>query len=234
MNAKQHLFNHWLVSISLTIGLVVAFTAPAWAPPKGGPKPKVGPKKARHAIKPGHKPPKHRVKPGPKIKAKHTVHKLLRKYPRYWHRFRIKGRPITTYRVIGYPYYIGGTSYTITAHFSSEDTGTSEDAATVTSPTQSRAGDNYAKLQELVEMIHEWRTINESPEVHQRVASANQSQDNKNKVESIKNKNREFDKITRLAMLKISQGKEAQAQIEAARNQLNQLIELVESLPENT
>jgi hypothetical protein len=115
---------------------------------------------------------------------------------------------------------------------SSGDSDSSEDAKPVTSPGLNQADEKYEQLQELVEMIHEWRTINESPDVHERVAAANESPDNKDKVESLKSKNQEFDKITRLAMLKITRGQSVEIQLEAARDQLDELTDLAESLPE--
>jgi len=243
MNARQRIISSRLTVMLLAVGLVFAFSAPAWAPPrrggaKPGPKPgakKAGPKpgvkKARPKAKAG--PKAHRAKVKPSKRLKHARHKRIRHKPRYWHRHLVKGRPITTYGVVGYPYYVGGTSYIVGVPSSSGDSlESSEDTAPTISPGQSQVGDEYAQLQELIELIHEWRTINESPEVHERVSAANESAENRGKIESIKKTNQEFDKITRLAMRKVTQGQSVDPQLEAAGKQLDELIELVESLPE--
>ncbi|UCD28883.1 MAG: hypothetical protein JSV03_17705 [Planctomycetota bacterium] len=258
----QNQFLLFSLTIGLVLAFSTTSLAPPKGGPKGGPKsgpkagpkkagpkpgpkvgpkpgPKAGPKPAGKKVHPGpkagHKPPKAKVKVRPPIKkVKPSRFTHLRRHRRYWHPkyYYLKGKPATTWSVIGYPYYVGGTSYVVTTP--SEESVSSDESAPIYSAGQEYVDEKYQQLQELVELTHEWRTINESPEFHQRIMAANTSEETKHKVVAIKNKNRQFDKATRSAMLAITQGKSADSQLEKAGNHLDELIQLVESLPEAT
>jgi len=237
-----------LALAAIGIGLAcpqVAFAPPGPKGPKPGPKPRKTPPAGK-----GVKPTPH---PGPKgARGKHAgpqpLHhrgKQVRHVPkhrryvrrhRYWHP-RYVAKPATkTWGYIGYPYYVGGTSYVITPP-PVDDSSSSDGSVTVVVPpgsageTDADAADTYAQMQELVALVHEWRTLNESPTLHERLPSADALSEAHPTVAAIRVENQAFDAVTRVAMGKLARGVSAESELDSARGQLQKLTELAEALP---
>jgi len=237
-----------MVLLVWVMGTMFTFSQPVLAPPRaGGPKPAGKPAVHKPAGPAKHKPVAHKPryigpqhpkvhhnmsKPPKHLKRKPLYKHHLYHHPRYWHPYHVKvtGRPYTVWSTIGYPYYVGGTSYVIDGESGVSDE--SDSTASESSPGYPLADDGYIQMQELADLIHEWRTLNESPEVHERIQSADETDTGKTTVASIRTCNKEFDKTARTAMLLLTQGKSAESQIEIARTTLAKLAGLVESLPE--
>jgi len=252
---------YWLVSAVLALGVSLLWVQTAFAPPKpaGGPKkpaagpahkagqPGPGPKKPPHGAPgnvhrpggPGAKPPLGKARPTPrKYPHRHYVRRL-----NYWQPFSVR-RPSApaVYTSLGYPYYVGGTNYVFAP---SGDSGQSDTPSgeTVILPPSSESSeamvsvegpvdDPYVQMLELIDMTHEWRTMNESPAVHERLSSAQASGEAGDVISSIHDDNLQFDQLTRDAMRKLSGGHSAAMELSSARDYLEELIELMDKLPE--
>lgn len=222
------------VWICAVIGTGLIFSYSALAPPaRGAPakKPVKRPAARPAAPKPG--PPKR-----PQAKVKRPPHRpkhkrYVRRY-RYWHpHYRLR-TPKKIWTDIGYRYYVGGTAYVtlppaarvvVPVEAAQPVVTTEEDA------TEAETLDTYVQIQELVELIHEWRTMNESPSLHQRLPAADASAAQRSVLGEINERNRAFDEQTRMAMRKLAGGASAELELESARGHLEKLIDLVESLP---
>lgn len=209
--------------------------APRGAPAKGKPS---GPK-ARGPGGPGAKPPRGIVKP----RARKGPHRRYVRGARYWRPYHVH-RPATpvVYTTLGYPYYVGGTSYVYVPSSSSGQSVSPPSETVIVSPgsesseafvsSADQVDDPYIQILELVELSHEWRTMNESPSVHERITSAQAAGEVSDVISSIRDYNLEFDKVTRDAMRKLSKGHSAALELASARDYLEELIELVDKLPE--
>ncbi|MBN1488826.1 MAG: hypothetical protein JXA69_02825 [Phycisphaerae bacterium] len=155
---------------------------------------------------------------------------------RYWHpRYGKKPLP-ETWRTIGYPYYVGGTSYvvvepTVVPSVSAERVEASPSDATGTSPPAA-VDDRLGELQDLIDLVHEWRTMNESAGLHKRIQAAIEMKQAAETLASIKTENEAFDKATRAAMRGLAAGRSVADALQAANTHWEELTELVESLPE--
>ena len=88
-----------------------------------------------------------------------------------------------------------------------------------------------AQIQELTDLVHEWRTMNEAPEIHERIEQANLPQSVQEARVSIKGYNKRFDQTTRRAMQNLADGQSAERELVSARAYLLSLTDLFESLP---
>jgi hypothetical protein len=208
------------------LGISCAVSVAAMAAPPG-PRPAPGPRAG------GPRPPVHG---GPRagvygpagrpVTAAKPYHWHASRY--YWSPSYLATAPTYVWPVTGYPYYIGGTSYTVV----------SEPAQGA--PVVSAAGDStgnsdvsYSQLLEFVAMVHEWRTLNESPRVQERLpADPAAVPDSVAAVlAQVKKYNQEFDTVSRTGMQKISSGQTAEAELNRSRAALDSLIRSVEKLP---
>ena len=96
---------------------------------------------------------------------------------------------------------------------------------------QDASAKRLEQIQELIILVYEWRTLNESPEIHNRLGASDKQQDVSIIVENIQAANGRFDNMTREAMGQLAEGKSALKEIEMSRAYLERLVELVESLP---
>ncbi len=217
----------WSKVVSMSTGFAIAFLLagpvgaeqgkPAGAKP-AGPKPPSGAPKG--------KPPG----PGPRLG---TLGKAVPP-PRvarwhvnrhYWHPVY---RPVVTRNVwttTGYPYYVGGTSYYLV------DEPTVTPGTSSTEPTDTDVA--YSQLAELVDMVHEWRTLNESSTLQDRLPGerAKMPAALQDTIKQIKSDNQEFDRTTRTVMHRLSAGLRADTDLEKARTVLTRLIETADKLP---
>ena len=155
---------------------------------------------------------------------------------RYWHRHYGAGHPKWAWTHLGYRYYLGGASYVATSSVAEATEDAAEQSQTSTSDSatsgQSETEQRYEQMQQLADMVHEWRSLNESPEVHGRLPLGQSETDVHPTVKSIGIENQQFDEVSRQAMRQLVEGLTAQTQISAAYGHLAKLTELVESLPE--
>jgi len=129
----------------------------------------------------------------------------------FWHPYaRLQPAP-RVWAALGYTYYAGGTDYVTAA---GEETG---------------VGARLGQIQSLVDMVHEWRMINESPDVHKRVT---EDEGLRAVLASIRAANQEFDQATRQAMAELVEARDAATQLATARAALERITEAVERLPE--
>jgi hypothetical protein len=235
----------WVCAV---IALILVLPRSAMAPPAGGgakaPRKPAAPKKPPAARPAGKKPPaKHpagppkRVgrKPGAPTKRPAKVHRYVRRY-HYWHPlYRVAPR-VTEWRHIGYPYYVGGTNYVVLPQETSSDVSSSETLIVAPSAAESESAvtEVYVQLQELTELIYEWRTLNESPTFLQRLTASEGQTSDPSVVNGIRELNQRFDQVTRAAMLKLAGGESAESELDAARRCWERLLELVEQLPESS
>lgn len=216
-----------------TAALILVMSPISAAPPGPGP----GKPGGRNGPPPGQVPP--RVRPGhdagpngppPGLRPhKPAVPSILRK-PHFWHP---QYAPAYVNRVgprIGYRYYLGGTDYvTVPVITSGGQETTEESTAPVAAGEQeeSGTGGRYVEMQELVDLIYQWRTLNESPRVLERFADASLTD---SVAQQIKEINERFDQTTRDAMLALAAGRSAENEIRTAGMQLGKLMELTDSL----
>lgn len=137
---------------------------------------------------------------------------------------------------LGYPYHIGGTNYVITPPSAGTEGRSDESTATVLPRSvfvdiDADAAETYAQIQELIELVHEWRTMNESPSLHERLGSWRESPGSHPLLAAIREKNQAFDEATRAAMVKLARRESAASEVQSAREHLETLIEQVDSLP---
>jgi len=240
-----------MMLICTAIGVGFIFPHGALAPPRGGggrPAPGRPPaRKPGGPVRPGPKarPPRH---VGPKVlppRGKPLPHragiKRFVRRPRYWHpRYPLK-TPAPIWPSLGYPYYVGGTDYVVVTP-PAETSEQAPQALPVPGPGDTptdgtaetgSAVDRYEQIQELTDLVHEWRTMNESPSVHQRLPSSGESQEARSLFAAIRQENQRFDQAARSAMRELARGQPAGSSLESAREHLARLIELVEALPES-
>lgn len=153
--------------------------------------------------------------------------------PHYWWPYYSGVAPVVVYRSLGYPYYVGGTSY-VAVREQTTATATTDGGSVVagfrpsTQPAKSEQDSSYVQVLQLTELVHAWRTMNESPRVHERIGAAGTPAES---VEKIKAENAAFDTDTRLAARKLSQGESAEVPLVSAANHLETLTKLMEGLP---
>jgi hypothetical protein len=169
--------------------------------------------------------------------------------PHYWHPRYVARPSPTVWRTIGYPYYVGGSDYVVVTPPAETGNETYEvvpvpvpaEAPTDSTDPRSAGAEGgteenttegrYLEMQELADLIHEWRTMNESPLVHERIASGDELDENL--LNRISRENQQFDLQTRAAMDDLARGSSAEPRLVAARQHLENLAELFESLPES-
>ena len=225
---KRNLF--LIASVLFTLSILLSETL--WAPP---PRPRPHRPAPRKTAKPptirtkSAKPLPPRVKPAPK--ARYVRHK------RYWHpRYKYTPkRSSWVWRNLGYRYYLGGTKYVVVPNANTETVVI--DNTTTTPPAvdlknDEKAIEKYEQIQELFELIYEWRTLNESPDLHKRLPEENATAEQLTTLEKIQTLNQQFDQVSRQAMADIALGNSVDDELESANNHLTALIESVESLPE--
>ncbi len=220
--------------ICAVIGAGLVFSYSVLAPPARGVPPKKPAKRppARPGPKPGTVRPSQPKHPPAKAKPLRRAGRYKRyvRRPRYWQpHYRVKTPP-TIWRDIGYRYYVGGTGYVAVPTVVPVEAGEAP-APPAEGPAEEEELDTYVQIQELVELVHEWRTMNESPSVHQRLPSAGAPAELAEVIAEIRKQNHEFDKQTRAAMRKLAGGESAESELESARASLEKVMELVESLP---
>jgi len=227
------------------LATVLAFCGVAAAPPPG-PKPRgarppaAGPKHPVGTPKIHHPKPK-LAKPHPRLHA-HRVraraHTRVRRY--YWYPKYRRPLPKPVWPIIGYTYYPSTTVEYVAVPQSAEPksetniviTGSDPASSETATAAGSASSNRYVQIQELAELIHEWRTLNESPAFHERVLAAEASEQHRSALDKIRQKNQEFDAAAKQAMEQLAEGRSAYTWIESARQALACLIELAEALPE--
>ncbi len=235
-----------LITITMSLAFLFAASTTTAAPRpghRGGPKPGRGGRKPaivkpKPPTGPGRKKHPAKVKGHPKVKrpavkAPHRYGKHpWRAKRKYWHSRYAPKR--TVYVATGYPYYVGGTTYTV----SQPPVTVHETLVATPDPEASVSGQaddgGYLELLELTDMVHEWRTLNESAEFQKRVAAADEDEGSGTTqlLAKIQRTNQAFDRASRLAMQKAAAGQDAEAELTKARDALEDLVELADQLPE--
>lgn len=154
---------------------------------------------------------------------------------RYWHPGYKYRYNTWVWKTTGYRYYPEGDRYVV---FERPPIVLKEGGDASTESAQAAAPDSniarrYAHIQELTELVHEWRTLNESPSMHDRMSQA-KSLTYASTIPimgNFKGINEEFDRVTRAAMYELAEGRPADAHVEKARHILNDLTKLAEALP---
>lgn len=202
----------WVILICTAITAQLLFPVSASAPPRPGAR---RPPAARSAV------PRHAGKglPGHKRAVPRPARTRFVRSGRYWHRYHAAKPNKWMWNRLGYKYYAGGESYVVLPAVEAE----SEEA--------DGNNERLEQMQELIELVHEWRVLNESQEVHERLAGSDNDAALSGTVTNIRNENEKFDAATRKAMQLLVDGDSAQADLELARTHLKRLIELVEALP---
>ncbi len=231
-NEGHGCLSNWTIGMGLIGALLLSNVA--LAPPPGGPKPgprPKPPKPAPRAAGPKRPGPKPRpARPTPRLPK--APRKLHRRAWRYWHPRYVGPRIKPVWQHTGYKYYIGGTGYVVVPQPGASET---EVAALSGEPSESdvQIGERLVQLQQLTELIHEWRTLNESPAFHERVrtAEATASDETKATLNSIRHDNRDFDSTVRAAMQQLVKGESAEKHVDDARDALERLMDLADKLP---
>jgi hypothetical protein len=121
---------------------------------------------------------------------------------------------------IGYPYYRGGTDYVFVPSSRASDGLTTATA------------DRYEQILQLVDLVSQWRMLNESPAVQERLPDA--ELDNRDSAGDLIGKckaaNSRFDTTTREAMRNLAAGGSASELIDKAAKQLWELQHLLSEL----
>lgn len=207
---------------SLLFTFIILMSESLWAPP-----PRPGPRKPpRKPAKPPAaraKPLPRRVKP-PRFKPRPVPRARYVRQRRYWYPRYVypPKRARWVWRSLGYRYYLGGSKYVVT-----DDTTAPE----VDLKNDENAIERYGQIQELFELIYEWRTLNESPELHKRLPEENAATEKLTTVKKIRILNQQFDQVTRQGMAEFALGNSANEELKLAKKHLTILTELVESLP---
>ncbi len=211
-------------------GLISAFwlhTARSAPPGRAPARPRAPKPPAALPGKPNRPPPR-KVRPArPPIKPKQPGRGPAYRPPSAAHRPLLRGwyRPygpkmVRVWPVIGYPYHAGGTSYVV----SSWQADTSDELAPGQDDPQ--AAERYAELQELVDLVCQWRMLNESSVVHQRVPPTETDQT----LQQWAQLNASFDRATRAAMAQLASAQSAAEPLRQAREHLGQLETLIAGL----
>ena len=228
-----------IVGTALVFGLAANVFTPAraLAPPAGkdrGGKQvrRSGPKrgKSRIKVKANHGAPavKAKVKAGRSAKrpgsarpvvvrgrtrlAPRTVHSH-----RYWHPLHnVESRP-KLWLTLGYAYHPGGTPYV-----REPDRPAVSVNVNIGGHADADHYDHtiYTELQELTQLVYEWRMFNESPALHAHIGD----DDGPWAVVSIRAGNQEFDVAVRAAMRRLAAGHSARVHLAHARSHLEQLF----------
>ncbi len=227
----------------------LASAAPARRPPaRRGPRPNGakppagGPKRPAGAVRPRAGTPPRNGRPAPP-KARHDVRAngKVARYHRsvnwrathhYWHPVRVPTQTQYVYSTVGYPYYVGGTNYTVVVP---ETTGSTYSGTTVKTETESAgASGRYSQMLEVTEMIHEWRTLNESAQFQARLPAKGDevTPEVQRLVQKIKRLNQQFDEQSRKAMEKLAASQDADRETRRSADALTSLMEAAEALPE--
>jgi hypothetical protein len=204
---------------------------PGGAPPgprPGRPRPHGGPRPGTPGVGPPGKPA---LPPGKSGNVDANRRRYYYGRPRYWYPTYTPKVIHGVYGVTGYPYYVGGTSYTVIQAPSGDTSGAAQPA-----PSESATGEldsRYNQMLELTDMIFEWRTLNESPEFQERIPDrdAEVSDEVKQLVRKISRANRDFDRLSRQAMQKLAGGQDASREVDRARDVLDRLMAAAEDLP---
>jgi hypothetical protein len=181
-----------------------------------------------HPKRPSPKPP---LDARPDLVVLHNLHR-----PHYWHPYFRALPPKTVWSSIGYPYYSGSTSYVI-APPSADDQGqtdqpmTVSQAVTAAAPEDPASADRYVQIQELADLVHAWRTMNESPALLERISSSAGPAVGEPAFLVFRSGNQKFDVLSRTAMSKLAQGESAQRELELAAAELEKLIDRADALP---
>ncbi len=208
------------------------------ARPPAGPKARPGPAGKPHGPRPGPSGRKPRprygqVKPKPyTYKPRKPLYRKGKKY--YWHPTYVYRGTTRVYPVTGYPYYVGGTSYTVVeSSVPGQEARVPPQQAGTQVQADSSEGVRYLQMLELTDLIHHWRSMNESEEFQKRAAAAEKSDsaETKELLSDIKQGNERFDEQSREAMGKLAGGEDAEAEIELAGQTLERLFEKAEALP---
>lgn len=195
--------------------------APKPAPKAGPPGPRadrpVGPKVAK-PLPPGVRKP---LPPGAYVRQ-----------PHYWLPYYKPGYPARIGTAIGYPYYVGGTSYVVAA-----PTGAAgETESAQPPPTTESAGatdERYQQLLELTDLIHDWRAMNESSTLHDRLPGDDAPDGARRFVSRIRKANERFDAASRSALWALSNGQPAADKVQETRDAWKEIVALVDTLPES-
>jgi len=86
-------------------------------------------------------------------------------------------------------------------------------------------------MQELTDLVHEWRTLNESPAFHERLPGPDATEEARATMTQLREANQAFDRISRQAMQDLAAGRSAESRIAQASECLQKLMALAESLP---
>lgn len=197
------------------VGLTLGGTERADSAPWPRPRPRV----ARPRLRPPRLRPRKSVVLRPRPRPALPPVKVVRPV---WYRTH-DPRLVRVWPLIGYRYYAGGSDYTVVT----------------TQPNQSSANPSanqrYRQMLELVELICQWRMLNESPAVQNRIPEEGSPgwQDAQTLLSEWKRYNSEFDRLSRLGLRELAAGRAIDELIEQARQQLDRLTKLVEKLPKS-
>ncbi len=139
---------------------------------------------------------------------------------RYWHPLhKVESRP-KLWLTLGYAYHPGGTPY---GH--EPDRPAVSVNVNIGGHSDADHYDHYdhaiyTELQELTQLVYEWRMFNESPALHAHIGH----DDGLSAVVSIRAGNQEFDVAVRAAMRRLAAGQSARAHLAHARSHLGQLF----------
>jgi len=219
----------WILFVAVALicasWLHVARSAPPGRPaarPRAPKPPTALPKKPSQPLPPKAEPARppakpNRPGPGPAPRPPSAAHR----HPARWAWYRpYEPKMVRVWPVIRYPYYAGGASY-VAAPWRAD---TSDDPAV--SQDDPQVAERYAQLQELVELVCQWRMLNESSVVHQRIAPTEAAQTLRQWAQL----NASFDRTTRAAMTQLVLGKSAAEPLRQAREHLAQLETLIVGL----
>jgi hypothetical protein len=231
---KRSVNSFYFLAFSLLVGMLLVGLHGAYAQQVGG-KNKPAAQKAQQAAKAKQAQPAKRAR-RPKPKPYRPRYRYLVDQPQYWHPY-YRHRPrwqVYAWEEVGYPYYPGGTHYIVLLSQASVPKEIPE-VDTKVKPIRGlgkrQVDDRYVQMQEITDVVHEWRTLNESVELHERVRMAMDASLYKSLVESIQKTNKQFDRATRNAMYKLSCGHKADDELAEASRQLSQLQQLAKKLP---
>lgn len=193
--------------------------------------PRPAPAGAGH--RPGINPPPNHPRPNPRpdVRPRPPLRPLDR--PAFWYPTHGPLPSKQVWTAIGYPYYVGTPGDALPLRSSGESVGTdsadrdSESAA----PGGSTSEGPYLQMQELIDLIHAWRTLNESPALHERLESLVGASEADPKLDAFRSANRSFDTASRKAMSRLVAGESAEEEVASAAEALQQVMQLAESLP---
>jgi len=224
-------------------GLLLSQALSAPPGPAGAKPPPKKPTAAPKAKPTSPRPPQRRSGVRPPAKASPRPARYVRK-PHYWQpRFAV-APPTKTWTTIGYPFYVGGSSYVITPPSTvieapAKQTLLPPEGSTTPPPPEDSAAsaddevydEMYAQILELTDLVHEWRTLNESPALHERLSLLSESDSGPRTLASIQRANQRFDEYARAAAYQLALGESADDELDDAARQLDKLSDLADALP---